>query len=445
MNEANKHLIQLEQLLRLQGITKTSAILQTLNISKATLSRIAAQLPSSIIRFGKGSKTQFGLLNALHSIDSKLPIFHVQENGQLLPIAQLAVFHGQKYLMTTHDVVTKKTNETLYLGFPPHLAEMVPQGFMGRAFAENFSTELCIPNRPIDWSNDHALIAIARRGEDLPGNWIIGKESAERFQNKAYAEISRADYPTLSRSAMIGQPAGSSAGGEQPKFSALVEGEHRLVKFAGMDATPAQIRWRDLLVCEHLALNLLSEYGIDAAKSGLHEIENQLFLEIKRFDRVGIRGRKSILTLASIDDHHFGMRDNWCSASERMLRSGLINSTAAQKIQLLDAFALCISDSDRHFYNLSFFCNSNGFNGTETYQLAPAFDKLPMQYAPIAGQLIHKPIKAVTPLAQMIPVWAKAKSMALDFWNRVDQNKLISKEFKSIAKETLTTLNSDNN
>lgn len=56
--------------------------------------------------------------------------------------------------------------------------------------------------------------------------------------------------------------AGSSAGGEFPKFTSFREHEgqraHVIVKFSGNDHTPGVQRWSDLLVCEHLALGAVA-------------------------------------------------------------------------------------------------------------------------------------------------------------------------------------------
>jgi hypothetical protein len=62
-------------------------------------------------------------------------------------------------------------------------------------------------------------------------------------------------YSDLASRAMDGQPVGSSAGGEQPKFTASIEraGEilDVLVKVSPPVETIEGRRWADLLVCEH--------------------------------------------------------------------------------------------------------------------------------------------------------------------------------------------------
>ncbi len=116
------------------------------------------------------------------------------------------------------------------------------------------------------------------RGEDCVGDLIIGEESLNRFLAGQPHSYTRADYPSLATGALAGQP-GSSAGGEHPKFAVYVEGRHVLVKFASGDGAVAD-RWRDLLVCEHLALKALQEAGIPVPHSEWFDLEGHRFLEL---------------------------------------------------------------------------------------------------------------------------------------------------------------------
>ena len=73
---------------------------------------------------------------------------------------------------------------------------------------------------------------MSRRGEDLPGNLVIGEESFARSQVLEPVSRSRDDYPALAEATIAGHPPGSPAGGERPKFGALVGNQHMLVKAA---------------------------------------------------------------------------------------------------------------------------------------------------------------------------------------------------------------------
>ncbi len=64
-------------------------------------------------------------------------------------------------------------------------------------------------------------------------------------------------YGELAKAAAQGEIPGSSAGGEQPKFTAFAmtpDGpRHVIVKFSEPDQGLVQEFWRDLLLAEHLA------------------------------------------------------------------------------------------------------------------------------------------------------------------------------------------------
>ena len=90
--------------------------------------------------------------------------------------------------------------------------------------------------------------ALIAHGEDVVGNLLLGDVARERFINAPLpVPVDRSQYPTLAEAAERGDVPGSSAGGEQPKFTAFA-GHHVIVKFTAADAGPVARRWRDLLV-----------------------------------------------------------------------------------------------------------------------------------------------------------------------------------------------------
>ena len=93
------------------------------------------------------------------------------------------------------------------------------------------------------------------------------------------------DYPALTRGALQGQLPGSSAGGEQPKFCCVTQGRSVIVKFSSGGDSLVDQRTRDLLLCEHLALEVLRQAGLPAARTQLFLREGRVFLESERFDR----------------------------------------------------------------------------------------------------------------------------------------------------------------
>src|SRR5207253_10470286 len=165
--------------------------------------------------------------------------------------------------------------------------------------------DLRLPPRLTDWSDHHILLAMSRRGEDLPGNFVIGEESFARWQVLEPVSRSRDDYPALAQATIAGHPPGSSAGGERPKFGALIGNQHMLVKFAGRGGVGdmAARRWCDLLILEGIALHVAASHGIPTANTNVIETPDYWFLESERFDRLGVRGRAAVIILSSFHEN----------------------------------------------------------------------------------------------------------------------------------------------
>lgn len=308
-------------------------------------------------------------------------------------------------------------------GLPPFAADMSPQGYMGRSFTTRYP-ELDVPRRIADWNDDHRLIALASRGEDCTGNLIIGDQSLNRFLAQSPLPAHPGDYPELARSSMSGQP-GSSPGGEQPKFATYAEGRPVLVKFSGDDESAAARRWRDLLVCESLALEAVRAAGVPAAAARALYVDGRRFLEVERFDRIGARGRRALLSLGAIDDEYFGHRDNWTKAAQRLLAEQLIEPEDARNMRWLDTFGQLIGNSDRHFGNLSFFVEDD-----DRLRLAPVYDMLPMLFAPVESDIIERRFEPAPPTADNLDVWSHAARCAAAYWDRLVDSSELSGEFR---------------
>ena len=409
---------RLLNILRNEGVVPADRLIRELGVSRATLSRLIRKAPIEVVRLGKTRAIQYGLARALPGLRYRIPVYRIDEDGGLAPVGTLMALH--------RDWTVREPGPELFEGLPPEVADMAPQGFIGRAFPGRYS-DLDLPHRIQDWSDDHVLVAVARRGEDLPGNLIVGSESAERWRDQEIRPTNRAQYPGLARRALAGQQAGSSAGGEQPKFTAFVDGRHRIVKFAVAGDTPAEIRWRDMLWCEAIALEVLGNAGVTTAAASIYVVGGNSFLEVDRFDRIGERGRRAVLTLAGVDDPRYGFRDSWSEAAVRLVKDRLISPADGRQMRLLEAFARLIANTDRHFHNLSFFVN-------DTYGLAPVYDQLPMLFAPVSGQIIEREFKTPIPDELAIDVWGEATEIAQVFWGRVSDDQRISHDFREIAR-----------
>jgi hypothetical protein len=254
--------------------------------------------------------------------------------------------------------------------------------------------------------------------------FIIGTESLDRFLAHKAPAASRRDYPRLAQAALSGQP-GSSAGGEHPKFAISAEGRHVIVKFAGGDDSAATQRWKDLLVCERYALDAVRAAGFPAALAQAVEAEGYCFLAVTRFDRVGPRGRKPLLSLRAIDNEYFGHQDSWTQAALRLLAGQHLPAEDARAMRWLDTFGQLIGNTDRHFGNLSFFVE-----GHLKFRLAPVYDMLPMVFAPHGSTLVERPFTPAPPMASTLDVWGHAARCAREYWSTLASAPELSRAFR---------------
>jgi hypothetical protein len=360
------------------------------------------------------------------------PVFRVDERGHPNRHGTLHFLAGGGYWLERES-----GDGQPFPGLPPFVEDMRPQGYMGRGFSALYP-ELRLPGRIRDWSDDHQLIALAMRGEDCVGNLIIGEESLNRFLAGPPRPYTRADYPALAAGALAGQP-GSSTGGEHPKFAVYAEGRHVLVKFASGDGAAAD-RWRDLLVCEHLALEVLRTAGVPAPRSEWVDFNGSRYLDVERFDRVGRQGRRGVISLYAINGHYLGGDfDNWSRAGRRILEEPSLSLDAghADRMVWLDTFGDLIGNTDRHFGNYCFFAE-------EARELAltptPVYDMLPMAFAPADGTLVERPFAPRPPTALNLHLWHEVAKHAMTYWACLCEENGLSAGFRHAAAGCRDTL-----
>ncbi|WP_263405625.1 type II toxin-antitoxin system HipA family toxin YjjJ [Chitinimonas arctica] len=297
-------------------------------------------------------------------------------------------------------------------GLPWWLFDMRPQGYLGRAYASTYAAGFGLPANPEHWSDTEVIRALLVHGHDAIGNLLIGELARDRFIGMpAPSPVDRAaDYPALARVAGFGEVPGSSAGGEQPKFCVFTERGHVLVKFSAPDDNPVSERWRDLLLAEHLALSVLG------VKTEVFDFGGQRFLEVPRFDRVGQLGRVGVCSLRALDAEFVGSASApWPSLVSRLAADGHVHADAVTGAALLWAFGTLIGNTDMHAGNLSFIsCHGR------PYQLAPAYDVLPMGFAPRSGGAVVDTLPpASLPASVDGETWRKALHLAEMFFTMV--------------------------
>jgi hypothetical protein len=234
---------------------------------------------------------------------------------------------------------------------------------------------------------------------------------------------------------MQGTLSGSSAGGEQPKFCTITAAWHVLVKFSPAGDAPADQRLRDLLVCEHLALQTLAEFGAPAARTQLFAAAGRVFLESERFDRTA-HGRIGMVSLQVYDAQYVGEMDNWAATAKRMLARQLLKPKDASTLSLLEAYGVLIANTDRHYGNISLLLER------DDWTLSPTYDMLPMLYAPVGGELVERDFSArpLQPTAATLPQWQQALLLAERFWRSAANDGRISAEFRAITVQNLKVI-----
>ncbi len=426
------------QALRQRGGVASSAELQAdLRFSQPTVSRALAPLlhTGRVRKVGAARSQRYVLPRAVPGVGAPLPIVRIDARGQPSPFGQLTPLASGA--MWVDEVYGPRAQGFRHGGLPWFLNDMRPQGFMGRTFAFSHP-DLQLSINSARWTDDEVLRAMALYGDDLPGNLVVGEAAFERFHTlgqPASSVASTADYPALADRAMQGTLPGSSAGGEQPKFCTRVDGRHVIVKFSPAGDAPADQRTRDLLVCEHLALQTLAAAGIPAATTRIMVAANRVFLESERFDRTAL-GRIGMVSLSVYDAQYVGQEDNWAATADRMEARGLLTPRDAGHLRLLEAYGVLIANTDRHYGNISLLL------GGDDWTLSPTYDMLPMLYAPVAGEIVPRDVTArrLQPTAATLAEWPLAQALAKAFWATAAADPLVSNDFQAIAAQNLSQI-----
>ena len=448
--------------LRLNGRLQAGELLKSLGVSRATLMRLARAAGDELIVRGNARRTTYAARRALRGSSTALPLYRVDKRGDVQEIARLDLTypHGcaVEFLADYDWPLDEDMQAGWFDGLPSPLNDMRPQGFLGRNFARHHAEMLQVPADPTAWSDDHALHAMSLLGADLAGNLIVGEPACRQWLARLQdARLGRGDapvaeheveqvYASLAETAMAQGVMGSSAGGEFPKFTAVRQFgagrvQHVLVKFSGSDDSPGTQRWADLLVCEHLAsLSLPARLGVGAASSRIRHSGGRTFLEVERFDRHGLLGRSGVTSWSSLNAALFGLAGApWTDVSRQVAGRGWLSDSDAQHISLLWHFGQLIANTDMHDGNLSF--QPNAQDGQAGLRLSPAYDMLPMLYAPARGvELPARTFEPKLPLPAEREVWERAARAAIEFWQAAAADERISTGFRAICADTAAGL-----
>lgn len=411
------------------GPQSAQQLIEKMGVSQPTLSRALSRLGDEVVRLGAARSMQYALRDTARGV-ADIPVYQVSAEGQIRALGTLVAVRPQGFVMRQADGKTLHSE-----GLPWWLFDMRPQGFLGRAYAARHAAALGLPARLGDWSDEHALRALLAHGHDVVGNLLLGDLARDRFLSAPHpapvAEAQKAEvYRQLALDAASGDVAGSSAGGEQPKFAVYAATptgpRHLLVKFSEAEDSPVSERWRDLLLAEHLALETLRAANIPAAQTYVFDHGGQRFLEVERFDRVGSLGRRALHSLTALDAEFVGAgTGSWPQIARRLADAGQIERQAAEGAAMLWAFGTLTGNTDMHNGNVSFIAEHG-----RPYALAPAYDMTTMAFAPRSGGGL--PVSLAAPnIRADVPndVWRRAETLAHEFLVRVRASNSFSPRF----------------
>lgn len=427
----------------------SKALTDRLGISRATLMRAVHALGPAVISRGRARRTAYAASRPVRGKLEPLPLYRIDEAGLAHEVAMLHPTHPQGCALDDASRLLWPLDEAMqegwFEGLPYMLDDMRPQGFLGRHFAAQNADLLQVSPDPTQWSEDDSLHALSLLGSDQSGDLILGEVALRRWlassQNGGEPVLDSGlvhAYLRLAEQAMAAGTAGSSAGGEFPKFTACRQTagqiRHVIVKFSGSDESPGTTRWSDLLVCEHLALQTIRDnLDLPASSSQVHQGGGRTFLEVTRFDRHGRRGRSPVCSWSALNAALVGMVGRpWPQSVAGLHKLGWINADTHAQVLRLWWFGRLIANTDMHDGNLAF---------RPGLQLAPVYDMLPMGYAPVRGvELPQRDHSPALPLPSEREAWLRAASAAVQFWAVASQDARISPDFRAVCASNADTL-----
>lgn len=430
------------------GMASSAELGQALGLSQSSVSRAlrALEAGGSLLRIGTTRGARYGLRRAVPGIGSAWPLRRIDAQGAAIELGTLHALAATEYYFEPSARALEQGFAWggLSEGLPYFLQDQRPGGFLGRAVPLRYP-ELQLPQRVNDWSDDHYLSYLVRRGSDIVGDLVLGTEAFDDYLTLARrravlpAEQRATLYPQLVVQVMQGGLPGSSAHGEHPKFAAALQDtagpRQVLVKFSPATATVVGQRWADLLIAEHLAHEVLRAAGIRSPGSRIFQFDGRTYLEVDRFDRVALNGRSGVTSLLAIDTQLHGRLDNWIAASARLQQGQYIDARTLERVRFIAIFGALIANTDRHFGNLAFHDDYVGH-----FELAPVYDMLPMLFAPEHDQVTPRTFTPPDPTSETLNAWPRARALAEFYWRRLAGDERISHDFRAICSCCLQAL-----
>jgi hypothetical protein len=374
-------------------------------------------------------------------------LFMRSERGTDYGIGQLVALEANQWALdtryTNHHAMPSwlafgQLSEALpvYQGLPWFMEPFRPAGFLGRAWVNEHAAANGWPVDAETWTDDQVLQAALQAPWDWRGNLSVGPFAAASRDLVPIDQRLDA-YTRFAELVLSGEPAGSSADGEQPKFTAILDEGHSeravLVKFSPrMSEGAAARRWGDMLVTETVAAQTLTLHGMSAASTEVFSHDDRVWLESTRFDRIGMHGRRGMASLRSLATSfgYNGARHGWVGAVHHLQRKGVIDMDQLMMTRRLADICHLIHDTDMHMGNLSFLLPSD--REVPMLTVAPAYDLSPMRWSPTSG----RPVPALDKNEGIVRIDdPEAMAIAQEIWATTAEHPFVSDEWRELAED----------
>jgi len=378
---------------------------------------------------GSGRATRYAMATNAFDVGDRLPLYAIDPHGNSVQIASIRpLAHGGYYVERTTGtpaILLGNRGDGVFDDLPYFLEDLRPQGFLGRQVAQSLAKNAGFPADPRHWTVGHIGSYLVASGDDLPGNFQLGRQSLLRPRHELVT-TRRQDYPAMAESVLDGKIPGSSAGGEQPKFTAFSEnGAHVIVKFSPAGDDPVARRWRDILLTEYHAERILRDTPGRAVDCQIYENGGRLFLESQRFDRHGDIGRMPMISLRVIDAEFVGLGSHWPAVMAALAERDLVTIEHLNDARVLYEFGRLINNTDMHLGNLSL-----AYDGG-VFRLLPVYDMCSMGFAPKSGEVAPYRFEAhVIVDDDAFSDTEYAANLATTFWDALASDERISPELR---------------
>ncbi len=414
--------------------TATSAELQAATgKSQPTVSRLIADLGPQVLVIGRARATRYGLGKSIHGRPPQHTLWWTDEQGARVDVGTLT-FLANDSLYVHSPRFGHFTGSSL----PWYLSPLRAEGFLGRLAARSMAG-LGVEAEPDRWSLETVLYA-ALQVHDAPGAMTLGVQDASVSSLRLEQGSLFESLDAAAARVATALPAGSSAGGEQPKFLAVFPG-HVIVKFTPPIQTPGGRRWSDLLHAEQLASDTLDAHGFSAARSRIVRTAQRTYLISERFDRIGLTGRRHAVAIGKAHEAFVqGAYRNWVESSSALANRGCLSSQHADAVSIIRDFGRLIGNTDMHSANLALFVPLEGVRRGR-FELAPVYDMLPMRWRP---DPLQGGVQEYTPFApEDAALASRAAPLAKEFWNRLAKCEGASNELRRVAADMAEKLSPD--